>query len=214
MNMEPDGKPTARRTRLSPEVRRELILDHASKIISEEGIVAVSMERIGRDAGISKSLVYNYFANLNEVLVQLLKRELRTMRLARAKIVKNPENFEELVRSMTTVYLRYVQERGQIIERLEAEPSVRNSATPDPRSREELIRHFARIASKIFDMPAETALAKATIAYSMPASAGQFMLETGAELEDMANLTTEMIMSAYRTPDAGVGDKDRSQQEL
>ena len=201
MNIAAEPKSSGKRTRLTPEVRRELILDHASKIISDEGIVAISMERIGREAGISKSLVYNYFPNLNEVLVQLLKRELRTMRLARTKIVKNPENFEELVRSMTTVYLRYVKERGQIIERLEAEPSVRNSTTPDTRGRDELIRDFARVASKIFDTPPELSLAKAAITYGMPASAGQFMLETGAEVEAMANLTTEMIMSVYRGSD-------------
>ncbi len=205
MNTGTHAKPTARRTRLSPETRRELILDHASRIISEDGVATISIERIGREAGISKSLVYKYFANLNEVLVQLLTRELRAMRLAQEKVVKNAENFEELVRSMTTVYLRFAQERGQIIERLEAEPSVKNNATPNSTSRDKLIHFFARTATKIFDMPPDTASAKAAIAYGMPASAGQFMLETGANLEDMASLTTEMIMSVYRSSDIGNG---------
>ncbi len=204
MNTRTHVKPTRKRTRLSPETRRELILDHASRIISKEGVAKISIERIGREAGISKSLVYKYFTNLNEVLVQLLTRELRAMRLAQTKVVKNPENFEELVRSMTTVYLRFAQERGQIIERLEAEPSVKNNAKLRSRGRDNLIRFFARTATKIFELPPETARAKAAIAYGMPASAGQFMLETGADLEDIAGLTTEMIMSVYRSSDTGI----------
>ena len=69
-----------RRTRLDPAERRALILDHTAEIIAAEGVTAVSMERIGREAGISKSLVYNYFSNLTELLRELLERELRHMR--------------------------------------------------------------------------------------------------------------------------------------
>ena len=75
------SRPAAkRRTRLDPEQRRKLILDHTAEIISAEGVAALSMERIGRDAGISKSLVYNYFPNLNMLLRELLERELRRLR--------------------------------------------------------------------------------------------------------------------------------------
>ncbi len=49
-----------RRTRLAPEERSQLILDAAAQIVVNEGVSAVNMDRLGRDAGISKALVYNY----------------------------------------------------------------------------------------------------------------------------------------------------------
>jgi AcrR family transcriptional regulator len=53
------------RRRLDPQVRRDLILDEAARIVAEEGVSTVSMERLGREAGISKALVYNYFPSRN-----------------------------------------------------------------------------------------------------------------------------------------------------
>ncbi|MCA6257228.1 MAG: TetR/AcrR family transcriptional regulator, partial [Phenylobacterium sp.] len=40
-----------KRTRLTPEVRREQILDEAAQLILAEGLYAVSMERLARDIG-------------------------------------------------------------------------------------------------------------------------------------------------------------------
>ena len=67
---------TKLRRRLSPEVRRELILDETARLVVQGGVSAVSMERLGRDAGISKALVYNYFPNRTDLLSELLKREI------------------------------------------------------------------------------------------------------------------------------------------
>ena len=51
----PQAKKT--RTRLNPEERKSMILDHAAKFIAAEGVSALTMERLGKEAGISKSLV-------------------------------------------------------------------------------------------------------------------------------------------------------------
>ena len=50
------AKPSSRR--LNPEVRRNMILDTTAALIAKDGISAVSMERVGREAGVSKALVY------------------------------------------------------------------------------------------------------------------------------------------------------------
>ena len=84
----------------------------------------LTMETLGRKAGISKSLVYNYFSNTREVLSELLERELRRQRRAQSRAAENAETFEGLVRAVTHEYLKYIDERGLIIERLQSEPSV------------------------------------------------------------------------------------------
>ena len=50
--MSKSSKPV--RTRLAPEVRRELILDHAAALIREQGVSALNMDKLGREAGVSK----------------------------------------------------------------------------------------------------------------------------------------------------------------
>lgn len=72
---------------LSPEpncrcwIYKSMILDHAAELIAAEGISAASMERLGREAGISKALVYTYFPSLEGLLQTLLKREYKQLRI-------------------------------------------------------------------------------------------------------------------------------------
>lgn len=54
--------------------RRNQILDSAAQLILNAGITAVFMESIGREAGVSKGLVYAYFATRSALLVALLTR--------------------------------------------------------------------------------------------------------------------------------------------
>ena len=45
------ASPAKKRTRLSPEKRRDLILDHTAEIVAREGVANLSMDQIGREAG-------------------------------------------------------------------------------------------------------------------------------------------------------------------
>ena len=100
------------RTRLSPEVRKNLILDHAAEMVAIEGVSAISMERLGQEAGISKSLVYAYYPSLKELLATLLKREYKSLRIRQSKAAEGAETIEQLVRQTTKAYLSYIDERG------------------------------------------------------------------------------------------------------
>ncbi len=101
------------RRRLDPLVRRDLILDAAARTIAEEGVSAVSMERLGRDAGISKALVYNYFPNRNALLSELLVREYRVFQGEARQAKEGVEDFPMLVRVTTRAYLRHLFVAGE-----------------------------------------------------------------------------------------------------
>ena len=68
------------RSRLSPNARKSMILGHAARLISAEGVSAVNMKRLGKEVGVSKALVYNYYPNVTLVLKALLTREYRHLR--------------------------------------------------------------------------------------------------------------------------------------
>ncbi|MBX7541240.1 TetR/AcrR family transcriptional regulator [Qipengyuania sphaerica] len=191
------GTATKRRTRLDPETRRSLILDSAAEIVAEEGVAVLTMETLGRKAGISKSLVYNYFSNTREVLSELLERELRRQRRAQSKAAENVETFEGLVRAVTHEYLNYIDERGLIIERLQSEPSVSAIHDPTEYGRDGAVEYLAAIAARHFDLPPEIAHAVTDISFGLPANAGAYLLRREIGLAELEDLTSTMIIGAF-----------------
>lgn len=62
-------------SRMDPNQRRDELLDVALTIAVTQGVAKVSMEAIAREYGVTKPVVYGAFANVDEVLVALLRRE-------------------------------------------------------------------------------------------------------------------------------------------
>ena len=63
--------------RLSPEQRREQILDLVLEIIDTDGVGAVNMDAVARRAGVSRPVVYGHFTDTNHMLRSCLDREER-----------------------------------------------------------------------------------------------------------------------------------------
>ncbi len=70
---------THRTTRLDPEVRRELILDAAERVLSDRLPAEVTFEEIADAAEVSRGLVYNYFKDRTGLLVALAERTLERL---------------------------------------------------------------------------------------------------------------------------------------
>jgi AcrR family transcriptional regulator len=71
--------PRAHRTRLDPEVRRELILDAAERVLVDRIPTEVTFEEIADAAEVSRGLVYNYFRDRTALLVALAERALERL---------------------------------------------------------------------------------------------------------------------------------------
>ncbi len=183
-----------KRVRLSPEERQAQILDCTADIIANEGVSALSMDRIGREAGVSKSLVYNYFPSITELLRQLLQREWRRLRRLQAAAAESARTFEELVRAVTHVYLKYIDERGLLIERLQAEPSVSEIRNPTEYSRDRAVDYLAGVIATHFDLPLDIARAATDISFGLPAAAGVYLQRRQMSLAALEDLTCTMIL--------------------
>lgn len=75
MSGTPASQQTPTRRRLPPEVRRRQVLDAALRLIARGGPHALSIEGVAREAGVSKTVVYNSFSSLSELVGALLDRE-------------------------------------------------------------------------------------------------------------------------------------------
>lgn len=66
---------TAKRTRLSPEARRNQILDVAKQTVASDGLQSFTLKQLVVQAGISEPLLFHYFSSRLDLLQQLLIRE-------------------------------------------------------------------------------------------------------------------------------------------
>jgi AcrR family transcriptional regulator len=72
---DPAAEPRRRAAHLGPERRRPLILDAALEVFSERGFAGTTMQTVADAAGVTKPVVYDSFANRDELLLALLARE-------------------------------------------------------------------------------------------------------------------------------------------
>lgn len=218
-NIQPPRKPVAR-VRLSPELRASQILDAAARLILEEGFSELSMERLGREAGVSKALVYNYFENRTALLRALLEREISLLRERQENEVKRASSFQELIYRTTRIYVEHIKERGALLQRLWAEAAVaRSVADVDKKSREQTLRYFARRVTEEYGIPADIAESAVDMQMAMTEAAAQHLFRSHNDVE-LATTTCvtllvgglEGLARSYRKTDASTSRRTRVPQ--
>lgn len=183
-----------KRTRLTPEVRREQILDEAAHLILAEGLYAVSMERLARDIGISKGLVYNYFPTRDALLTALLNREQAELRDRGMASALQAESFDDLIRQTTRLYLEQTRDRGALIAALLSDPSVALLMEAENRTdRERTVRYFVRAARREYGLPLPMAIAGIEMVSAVTDQAGRLVADGQLDVETATGMCVALI---------------------
>jgi AcrR family transcriptional regulator len=96
------------RVRMSPESRREQLLDLGTRLLSTRTLDEISIELLAEEAGISRGLLYHYFGNLQEFHVAVVRRAVEDIYAITApRDIEAP--LEQLAVSVGA-YLDYVSE--------------------------------------------------------------------------------------------------------
>ena len=96
---------STKRQYLSAQSRRESILRVADEVLSKEGVSHLSVVEVAHRAGISRQLVYQHFADLNTLLVEVMHMRLAELQLS----LDAPEGGRRLeVRELVEFQLRRV----------------------------------------------------------------------------------------------------------
>jgi AcrR family transcriptional regulator len=117
--------------RMRGDDRRAQLLDTAAAIVVDQGAGALTMERLAAATGVSKALPYKHFANGDEVLAELYRRE--TMALGRAvwRALRDAPPDADLVRVGIHTYFDEVVARGPVLAAL-SRPGSTIAAAADP----------------------------------------------------------------------------------
>ena len=99
--------------RMRAPARREQLLDVATELAVDEGFQAVSVESIARQAGVTRAVIYQHFADLQCLLEEVIARET-TRALAQVTESALPPlksgDTAELMLASLTVYLAAVRD--------------------------------------------------------------------------------------------------------
>ncbi len=173
-----------------------MLLDSAAGIIAREGVAELSLEQVGQEAGVSKSLVYKHFNSTLDLMKELLDRELKNLRRRQIAAADRANTIEELVQNTTHVYLSYIEERGLIIERLQAEPRVSELHDPTDFGRGGAVDYLADILARHYGMPLDLARAATDVSFGLPSAAGHYLLTHNMPREELEDLTVSMILGS------------------
>jgi TetR/AcrR family transcriptional regulator, fatty acid biosynthesis regulator len=124
-----------------------------------------------------------------------------------AAAAANADSFESLVRAVTHEYLKYYDERGMLLQRLQSEPSVSNVHDATEYGRDAAVDYLAEIVITRFDLPRDIARAATDISLGLPASAGAFLRRSDMDRQMVEDITVTMVVGAIQTLTAQyVGD--------
>ena len=190
------------RTRLSPEARRNQILNEAARLTLEEGLSAVTMERVARAVPISKGLVYNYFPARAALLAALLHREQADLRDRGMASAMQARNYVDLIRQTTRLYLQQTRDRGALINALLSDPSVAKLMEEGNRAeRDRTVRFFVRATRREFGLPLPLAIAVVDMLSAVTDQAGKLVAAGQMDVEPATETCVELITGALANLD-------------
>jgi AcrR family transcriptional regulator len=161
--------PKSVRRRLSPEHRRNQLLDCAQHIILNKGLSKLTMEQLASEAGVSHPLIYKYFDTRLQILQELLVREYSAFRKSVTQNVVQVDSYREAVRGYVDINFRQFA-GGDVLSILFSQPDVRHVIEEKERVRHapflisQLAREYKikrRLAEKIIVLASGASLAAA-----------------------------------------------------
>lgn len=94
---------------MRPPKGRKKILDSAMILFEEQGYFATTIEQITKRAGVSKSLVYNYYDSKEALLIDLFEQASQTIQ-SHIEVLNKAKNVEESVSLFLDNFFRFLIE--------------------------------------------------------------------------------------------------------
>jgi AcrR family transcriptional regulator len=194
------GEPKASKpVRLRSSARRDALLDAATALIGTGDLDDVSMDAVAERAGVSRPLVYKHFANRDELLAALYRRESTTVHEQLSLEVSGSKTVEEMFRTLIRGSLRTAAERGHLFAVLRSGGWTRDIRT-EQRSRDrDTVRAFSARAARQYGLERRlVAPATAVLLGAIDAVLAQWRLRpTHGNAEDLEGVYMAMVTGVY-----------------
>jgi AcrR family transcriptional regulator len=199
-----------RAQRMSPERRREQILDSAVDLIVSRGLSTCTLEEVAMQARISKPLIYKYFSRLQDLLKALVEREYHYLRRSGLDIFPLDMPYEELIHRSTLLAIEYLYERGPIIRLLASDRTVASLAHRQDRDeRSTITDYFTNRRISVYGMPRDVASVISTMTINAPILSARALKRLGISARRAADVWSEFIIGGNKAIAVKFGSRKR-----
>lgn len=133
-----------KRTRLSPEARRAQLIELGVQMLADRPLDSVSVEEIAEQAGISRGLLFHYFASKQEFHVAIVRHTSEEMLAVTEPDPQLPPL--EMLHASLTAYIDYVTDNRSGYVSL-----LRGTASGDPAMREIFEQTRTKMAERVLE---------------------------------------------------------------
>src|SRR5918998_3032889 len=186
--------------RLDAKARREALLDVAQRLVAENGPAGVTMGSVAQGAEVTRALVYKHFANKEDILAALYRREAAGLDRAIGRAVAAaPEGLEPKLRAFAHAVIGAVGTLARVFARL---PPSGHDATFRREQRSwdrRTVRFFTTLA--VDDLGLDESVARPALAILLSGVNSVLAQAAGADADRrrfLEDLYVEMAVTSLR----------------
>jgi AcrR family transcriptional regulator len=188
-----------RRRRLSPQVRREQIMDAAAELIVNQGYLPLSIEALAQAASSSKALIYTYFATQYDLFNRLLQREIAALATAGVETAAQVSELEPAAVLCGMLYFEYVAKRGPLLHILMTDLYMAEHIDPEAtRVGRAILRRLVRLARNTLKLSEKQILAAIEMIAAIPEEAGSLAYHKELDSPTAQQLCHALMLSSVR----------------
>lgn len=101
--------------KLTRRARQDVLLDSAAALLESGGATAVTMEAVAAHAGVSRPLVYKHFANRDDLVVALFRRESAAFDDEVAAALRDVRGLEAVIRTSAEAIVEGFGRRRKVL---------------------------------------------------------------------------------------------------
>lgn len=185
--------------RLTSEARRDQILDAAARLVVEQGMLPVPLERLARGADVSKALIYTYFPTQYDLFNALLARELTALADAGLDSVVRGTSLEDVVRDATMLYFEHVVRWGPLLQILLSDLYMAGRHERETlRLRNAMVLKVARLARREIPLSAKEIVASINMTLAIPEEAGTLAFNREVDFKLARDMCRTLSQSALK----------------
>jgi AcrR family transcriptional regulator len=197
-----------RARRMSPDKRREQILDSAVALIVERGLSSCTLEEVAAQARISKPLIYKYFLRLEDLFKALVEREYRYLRGRGLNVMPVNVSYEAVIRRSNLRAMEYLYERGPIMRLLASDRSIAGLVQRQDRDeRRVIIDYFTKRCMEVYGFPQDVAAVCAIMTVNAPILSARALRRSGIPAQQAAAIWSEFTIGGNIALQAKFGSR-------
>jgi AcrR family transcriptional regulator len=195
-----------RAPRMSPEARREHILDAGVKLIVRAGDSRVPLEQVATAAGVSTPLVYKYFPRREDLVRAIMTREFADLAGRGLDTIPRNVPIERVIRGTVERALTYYAERGPIVRILAGDPALAREMRAGNRgSRVSTTDYFVRRFVEVYGVPEDVATVAVIMVVNAPTVSMGSIRRRGVPTERVVDVWSEFIIGGWKALSARFG---------